>query len=248
MKRLCLFITAVLLAITVCANTRQGSKSQKLYIIDGYFFNEIPMNKTLITGLIPLNTPGGAKATALTLSQPLPDEALRYALPVEQVPDAEQFLMLYNEKKSGLIPLAIKPEETLKTGDLFPPFKAVDINGQTWTNEDVKDKVMVLNCWFTGCGPCRAEMPELSGWKDEIPDVIFFSSTYEDADTARQVLEKAGFNWTPIVNDNQFKTYVGGNGYPMTVVIDKSGIIRQVEFGTSPLQRDHLKQTIQSLR
>lgn len=81
-----------------------------------------------------------------------------------------------------------------------------------------------------------------------MPDVMFFSSTYERPETARPVLEKQQFNWIPLVNDTIFKNYIGSNGYPMTVVVDKDGIIRQVEFGTTPLQREKLKQTIQSLR
>lgn len=64
---------------------------------------------------------------------------------------------------------------------------------------------MVLNLWFTGCAPCRAEMPILSTWKDEMPDVMFFSSTYEDAEKAKPVLEQQKFNWIPLINDKQFK-------------------------------------------
>lgn len=136
----------------------------------------------------------------------------------------------------------------LEEGSRFPDFSATDIDGRTWTGADVAGKVMVLNLWFTGCGPCRAEMPELSRWKDEMPDVMFFSSTYEDAGRARPVLEEQGFNWIALVGDTQFRKFVGPNGYPLTVVIDKEGIVAQVEYGTSPLQRDALKEKIRSLR
>ena len=34
----------------------------------------------------------------------------------------------------------------------------------------------------------------------------------------------------------------------MTIVVGKDGKIAQIEYGTSPLQRDSLKQTIRSLR
>lgn len=107
---------------------------------------------------------------------------------------------------------------------------------------------MVLNLWFTGCGPCRKEMPELSTWKDTMPDVMFFSSTYETPEIARQVLDKVNFNWIHLVNDTQFKNWIGGNGYPLTIIIDKDGKIAAFEYGTSPEQRAALKNKILELR
>ena len=107
---------------------------------------------------------------------------------------------------------------------------------------------MVLYLWFTGCGPCRAEMPELSEWKNEMPEVMFFSSTYESPEIARQVLDKGTFNRIALVNDTQFKKFIGSNGYPLTIVVDKNGTIAKVEYGTSPEQREELKKTILSLR
>ena len=77
---------------------------------------------------------------------------------------------------------------------------------------------------------------------------MFFSSTYENANRAKPILEAQKFNWIPLVNDTQLKKYVGAKGYPMTIVIDKNGIIAKIEYGTSPTQREELKATIQQLR
>lgn len=132
----------------------------------------------------------------------------------------------------------------INEGDKFPEFSATDINGKIWTNADVKGKVMVLNLWFTGCRPCRAEMPELSKWKDEMPDAMFFSATYESAEIARPIIEKQGFNWIHLIDNTQFKEFVGNNGYPMTIIVDKAGVVSMIEFGTSPTQRIKLKKEI----
>jgi hypothetical protein len=91
-------------------------------------------------------------------------------------------------------------------------------------------------------------MPELSQWKDEMPDVMFFSATYEDAATARPVLEKQGFNWTAIVNDKQFKEWIDETGYPLTVVVNRDGVIVHIEHGTSPVQREELNRIISAAR
>lgn len=245
MKRILL---AIIAAVMVAATYAADNKKQNLYIIDGHFFTEKPVKATLIEGIITVKTPNGNQAWGLILSEPLPKEALKYAVPKEDIPEADAMLDIYEEMKSSAIRFSTQEEEFLKVGDMFPKFKATDIDGRKWTNADCEGKVMVLNCWFTGCGPCRAEMPELSQWKLEMPDVMFFSSTFEKADTARPVLEKHGFNWIPLVGDKQFKKFIGNNGYPMTIVVDKSGRIAQIEYGTSLLQREQLKQTINSLR
>lgn len=136
----------------------------------------------------------------------------------------------------------------IKDGDVFPDFSAVDITGKKWTNADIKGKIMVLNLWFTGCATCRKEMPELSTWKDEMPDVMFFSSTYESPEVARQVLDNVKFNWIHLVNDTRFKNFIGNNGYPLTIVVDKYGKIAAFKYGTSPEQRESLKNKISKLR
>jgi len=41
---------------------------------------------------------------------------------------------------------------------MAPEFKAVDINGKEYSSADFKGKIQVLDFWFTGCIPCRAEM------------------------------------------------------------------------------------------
>lgn len=167
-----------------------------------------------------------------------------------QVPEAAELLRRFDEaqaRSEGIGVSSGRTEPLLKEGTKFPEFTATDMNGRTWSNADVKGKVMVLNVWFTGCGPCRAEMPELSAWKDEMPGVMFFSSTFESAKVARPVIESRGFNWIPLVNDTALYKYVGNNGFPLTVVIDKEGTVVMAEHGTSATKREALKRKIKSL-
>ncbi len=248
MKKI-LYLLSVFL-LTVCVNAQTTSKPQRIIIIDGYFFNKMPISQGNTSNVYMIETAKGTTAIGIELSEPLTEEALKHSIPIEQIPEGELLLERYNEIIENQKGLSIKSgqETILKEGEKFPDFSATDIDGKTWTNADVKGKVMVLNLWFTGCAPCPAEMPELSTWKDEMPDVMFFSSTYENAERTRPVLESKKFNWIPIVNDTQFKEFVGAKGYPMTIVIDKEGVITKVEYGTSSTQRAELKEIILSLR
>ena len=234
---------------TLCANA-QTTKPQTIIVIEGHFFNEMPVSKSNISKMHMLQTPNGTMALGLELSTELSEEALKHALPKDQIPEADILLQKYNEAKgaNSSISLSVTREATLNVGDKFPAFSATDIDGKQWTQENVKGKVMVLNLWYSGCAPCRAEMPELSTWKNEMPDVMYFSATYESAEVARPIVEKQGFNWIHLVDNTQFKEFIGSNGYPMTIIVDKAGIVSMIEHGTSPTQRAELKKKIEELR
>lgn len=112
-------------------------------------------------------------------------------------------------------------------------FAEKDIDGKTWTKEELKGRVTVINVWYSGCGPCRREMPMLSTWKDKYPDVHFVSANFENVDKVKQITEKEGFNWTHIANDTYFTKRVGNEGYPLTIVVDKNGIVRYCKHGAN---------------
>lgn len=235
----------------------RAERLEMLIIYNGYFFDGFPAraeNDSTPRDMVmfSIETPNRAKALCLFApSAELPEEFLQAAIPVEDVKEGAELLRRYNEQKENLMRMRHGGEKTaprLKVGEPFPDFSATDIAGRTWTNADANGRVMVLNLWFTGCGPCRGEMPELSGWKNEMPDVMFFSSTYEAPEIARQVLDKVDFNWIPLVNNSQFTEYIGSNGYPLTVIVDKSGKIAAFEYGTSPAKRATLKNKIMELR
>ena len=152
-----LFVFTALMFLSLSVNAQTVNGKQKLLIIEGHFFNEIPVAKDLISKINIVSTPSGTKAMGLTLSKPLPEEALKYEIPKDKVKDADELLQRLKETKDNSITISINASKTplLKEGDAFPEFTATDINGKTWTNADVKGKVMVLNLWFTGCAPRR---------------------------------------------------------------------------------------------
>lgn len=244
-------LSMMIAATAVAARAQQTHPPKRIIVIENYFFDEIPIPNDNITTLYMLSTPSGVKATGIEMSEPLPSEALQFALPAEEVAEAEELLRRFAQAKADGKGMSIqfpKSAKLVDKGEIFPYFSATDIDGREWTSADIKGRVAVFNLWFTGCGPCRAEMPELSQWRNQMPEVMFFCSTYEDAATARPVVESCGFNWIALVGDTQFKEWIGDHGYPLTIVVDKEGTIARAEYGTSPLQRLRLRQTIESLR
>lgn len=137
----------------------------------------------------------------------------------------------------------------LKVNRALPgTFNLKDLEGKTWTKANLKNKVTVINVWYSGCGPCIKEMPILSEWKNQNPDVLFLSANYQTPETAKKVVDKAGFNWNHLVNDNYFTKWVGNLGYPLTIVLDKNGIVRKIVHGTNEVMRNDILKTFQTLK
>ncbi|MCH5226441.1 MAG: TlpA family protein disulfide reductase [Muribaculaceae bacterium] len=248
-------LITIIVGLTLVLGVK-ADKKEYLSIVNGYFFKNVsqifndqgyPKDLQMFS----IETPDGNRAFGFyspTIN--ITNELKSLSISPDSIVEGEELLRRFNDFISREKIKREKGSETTKieVGDYFPDFLATDIDGKIWSNKDVEGKVMVVNQWFTGCKPCRQEMPELSEWKDEMPDVMFFSSTYETPEVAKQVLDKVRFTWIPIVNDTQFCDWVGDRGYPMTIIIDKEGKIAMIEFGTSPEKREAIKQTIKSLR
>ena len=43
----------------------------------------------------------------------------------------------------------------------IPPFKVAELSGKTISQNDLKDKVAIINFWATTCAVCVKEMPEM---------------------------------------------------------------------------------------
>ena len=148
-------------------------------------------------------------------------------------------------------PMAIAATNTVTldkwVGKPFPDFKVKDTTGRVWTKADIIGKPFVLNYWHTGCRPCIKEMPELNEWMKICPDVTYFSTTWNTAEQIKKIVENRPFLFTHIADElfffNLFKVQVT----PTTLLVDKKGIIRYWEEGTSESKRAYLLDRLKEL-
>lgn len=212
------------------------------FLSNGYFFREMPNLPDGEKAIMRLKDKEGNSIVVINVDAPLPKSLIRQAIPREQVHNATQFLDGLNmmHEIGELTRVNVKADGTFyspRVGEPFPQFSEKDIDGRTWTNDSILGHVMVLNLWFSGCGPCRAEMPILSEWKEQLPDVLFFSATYHDAETVRRITDKHHFTWTHLVGTKDMMAWIGTEGFPLTIVVDKQGIVRYAVHGTDEAKR-----------
>ena len=239
---------AVLLALLPFAAVAQEERIDTVipkFLSNGYFFREMPQLPDGEKTMSRLKDKEGNSVTVINVNATLPKSVIRKAIPREQVHNADQFLNGLNMMATvtSLTQAGVKADGTWyspKEGEPFPQFSERDMEGRTWTNDSVKGRVMVLNLWYSGCGPCRAEMPELSTWKEKFPNVMFFSATYHDAEIVKRITDKHHFTWTHLVEAKDMMSWIGTEGFPFTVVVDKQGIVRYAVHGTSEDKRAEL--------
>lgn len=143
-----------------------------------------------------------------------------------------------DKKSDQSIPDVIKSiaDEAYKNfrmeGQVFPKFDFQDLNGIEYTNENTKDKIIVLKCWFMACAPCVAEFPQLNELVEKYKnrtDVVFISLAFDSKEKLDPFLLKKPFRYAVVPDQKQFTFYdLDIKSYPTHIIIDQNGIIRKV--------------------
>ncbi|MGN6408074.1 MAG: TlpA family protein disulfide reductase [Curtobacterium sp.] len=111
-------------------------------------------------------------------------------------------------------------------------FEAKDIDGQTLSSKELEGKVVVLNFWYAGCPPCRAEAKYLNTVHDQFAgkDVQFIGVNVRDEQGTAEAFERTFKVDYPTVLDQQTGTMqlalsgqIAPNAVPATIVLDKQG-------------------------
>jgi thiol-disulfide isomerase/thioredoxin len=117
-----------------------------------------------------------------------------------------------------------------------PKLEIKDVEGGALRLSDYKGKVVLLNFWATWCAPCRAEMPDLVKWQREYRSkglqVIGVTYPPEELAEVREFIKSIKVNYPVALGEEQTKAmFDKGETLPVTVVIDKKGMVREVIQG-----------------
>ena len=123
----------------------------------------------------------------------------------------------------------------VRNPDPAPNFKAKDLNGNEFSLETYKGKVVLLNFWATWCGPCRAEIQGLIELQSEYKDrmqIIGMVVDEDDDNNVRAVVKNEGINYPVALTANPIRMAYGGiAALPTLFVINAEGKVVQKHVG-----------------
>lgn len=112
----------------------------------------------------------------------------------------------------------------VQVGDPVPAFALTDLDGKTWSNEDLLGSVYILQFTASWCGVCRKEMPHLEErvWQRFKKDglTLLGVDLDEPVDKVRGLVEDTGVTY-PLCLDP------GGELFA-AVTVPKAGVTRNV--------------------
>lgn len=137
-------------------------------------------------------------------------------------------------------PLVNKPAPMFHSPKLGAP-------DQSFSPEEMRGKVWLLNVWSSWCSACKEEHPLLVEMSRR-GDVPLIGLDYKDTDAeGSAVLSEAGNPYQTVATDIDGRVGIdyGVYGVPETYVIDKNGIIRYKQIG--PITEEALNEKIMPL-
>jgi peroxiredoxin len=119
----------------------------------------------------------------------------------------------------------------LQEGAVLKELNFKDSNGNNFTLDSLKGKVIVLNFWFIGCKPCVEEIPDLNRIQEKFKDkdVVFLAVTFDSKKKLDDFAKKKSFNFTIVPNSMNIIRQFYVNSYPTTIIIDKDRKIHLVD-------------------
>lgn len=120
-------------------------------------------------------------------------------------------------------------------------FEGISEHGDTVGSADTLGHVTVVNFWYAGCAPCRAEAPDLvAAYEQFAPQgVMFIGVNTRDQDAqAQQFAEEFGVSYPSIMDtagnrsvQRAFAGQVPLNAVPTTLVLDTEGRVAHRVIG-----------------
>ena len=134
-------------------------------------------------------------------------------------------------------------------GKPLPDFVFKDILGNTYTPEDIKGKVVVINFWFINCAPCVEEMPELNKLVKEYENndaVLFLALALDEKGPRLDTFLKThvfNYNIIPGAQDYVVKK-LPPTPFPTHIVLDKNSNVVFTFSGYTPQVGELIKSSI----
>lgn len=117
-------------------------------------------------------------------------------------------------------------------GTSFPDFSFKDLDGNVFSNETMKGKIIVIKCWYIHCAACIKEFPQVNQLVEKYKnrkDILFISLAEDTPEQLKVFLARKPLSYSVIPN---MKVYMNEtldlNSFPTHFILNKEGIITKV--------------------
>jgi len=135
--------------------------------------------------------------------------------------------------KATIMQMAFDEYEHYKMeGNRFPKFHFSDLNGSIISNETMKDKIIVIKCWYIHCAACIKEFPDVNALVlkyNDRKDILFLSLAEDSPEQLKLFLLQKPLLYSVVPN---MKIYMNEtlnlNAFPTHFIINKQGKIIKI--------------------
>ena len=143
---------------------------------------------------------------------------------------------------------SLSEDDAVATGEHFPAFTMTDLSDTSVTVDEsifAEYPLTVINFWYTGCGWCIQEMPDIESAAAKFAgrahvigiciDVSYQGEVQQEyLESARKILRQRGATYENYYPDTELEDYIFSNvyGYPTTYFIGGDGEILRVVTGS----------------
>ena len=131
---------------------------------------------------------------------------------------------------------AVPPKIEITKGEPAPEFAVVDVHGDTLRLADFRGRHVLLDFWFTTCGPCIEDTPELVDIyrANQAHGLeIIGISVDKSRDAVLRYVEKHGIEWPQVIeveNETKPTEIYHISGFPSYVWVGPDGLVLNPEL------------------
>ena len=120
-----------------------------------------------------------------------------------------------------------------------PDFTLQAMDGMTYHLSELAGQAVLINYWTTWCIPCKAELPILEKLHQEYQPrgvlIVSINAIDQDSpDKVQGIIDQFGMTFPVLLDQgSQFANLYQAIFFPTTILVDASGVIREITLGDS---------------
>jgi len=120
-----------------------------------------------------------------------------------------------------------------------PDFSLQTLDGKTFRLSELAGQAVLINYWTTWCIPCKAELPILEKLHQEYQQkglmIVSVNAIDQDSmDKVQGLVDQLSMTFPVLLDQGgQFANLYKAMFFPTTVLVDASGVIREINLGDS---------------